>query len=579
MRDHRSRKANLRLDVRQGIVEAKRLKARAVAAMLTAWGILAELDIKKRIKEVCYIVPKDGIEAVPFDDWWPAQEETIDWCIECFKDGTPIKVLLHKSRQEGLSTIIAALFFVILIHVPNFGAYLVAHLRDDALGIFERVKAFYDNMPTEERDKLPATVGKAFIKCDAPSNSSIRVRTAKTFEIGRGARLRGAHLSEFAFYPYPEKLLQAVLQAAHGEAIVVIESTACGKNYFWVLCDQAQKGENDWKFFFFSWTKNRRNSIPLEPGEVLELDDETRRRQKLYNLTDEQVKWMVDKWRNVCGRTWEVFDQEYPIESELAFLYTGNPLFNRKKIANDLTNIAKDPIWRGDIEFTGPSSIHPKLNENPDGSLCIWAHPVPGHRYVSGWDYSEGVGADFHAGWVADLDTHELVALYENNVALAYEVAKVGFLMVVYYYHALYGGERNSCGQAVLGDMQHGSAVYKQMTGYTNLYYDEREDIRTKEVSRKIGFTTSKSTKKPGLIRLRDDYNDGRWIVYDRRTLLQMDGFALNLRTGSFEQNMRDSRTNLCHDDLIMSQMITHEMARYNANKKAFVKNMKVDAA
>lgn len=583
MREHRAIKdtLNLRLTKAEKAWRHKQAMAeQAIPEGASAWQILATVNIVATIKNMCRIIPKDGVMPVPFIRWWPAQKRLIARCIKDIKQNQPIRLLVHKSRQEGISTIVAALYFVILLYVPNFKIYLMAHLAPSAREVYDRVKHFYENLTPEEKAKHPGKVTKNGLTL--ANGSSIFIRTAKTPDSARGPTIRGYHLSEFAFFPYPVDLLTAALQCVPAPGmdpgtIIIIESTACGKNHFWNLCDQAQKGETQlWKFVFYSWVDNPNNAILLEPGEVLETDEEIERRRKLYNLTDPQVKWMIYQWKENCGKVWEVFDQEYPIVSDLAFLFAGWPAFDRKKIAELLKVGLREPVFRGHIEFAAEDSPHPKLIEDPNGPLTIWVHPIPGHTYASGWDYSEGVGADYHVGWIKDKTTGEYVAKYRDNRAAIHSVSASGFALGIKYFGCLLSPERNGPGLAAIEDLRWGSPEHPQMKGgYPNLYFREEMDERTKTVTRKIGFVTSKSTKKPAIKRFRDDFNEGRITIYDKGMLLQMDGLAWNPKRERYEQNTRDAVTGLPHDDDIMAGVITHHASLHIA-KSAYGDSMEV---
>jgi hypothetical protein len=180
-------------------------------------------------------------------------------------EGIHTRNIILKARQLGFTTecciiqLDAALF-------ESAKCALIAHTLNDAKRLFrEKVKYAYDNLPNEVKAANPAS-NDAAGELVFSKGGSIYVSTSF-----RGGTLRYLHVSEFgkicAKYPHKAReIVTGAFEAVAAECFVTIESTAEGRaGYFFDYSQAAEKqhlsgvplGQLDWKFFFFSWWKNR----------------------------------------------------------------------------------------------------------------------------------------------------------------------------------------------------------------------------------------------------------------------------------------------------------------------------------
>jgi hypothetical protein len=186
-----------------------------------------------------------------------------------YYDGLHTRNIILKARQLGFTTeqciiqLDAALF-------ESAKCALIAHTLTDAKRLFrEKVKYAHDNLPAEIRAANPASndaAGELVFR----KGGSLYVSTSF-----RGGTLRYLHVSEFGKIcaKFPHKAREIVTGAFEAVAIdcfVTIESTAEGRaGYFYDYSQSAEKQQNskaplgllDWKFFFFSWWKNKDYSL------------------------------------------------------------------------------------------------------------------------------------------------------------------------------------------------------------------------------------------------------------------------------------------------------------------------------
>jgi hypothetical protein len=194
--------------------------------------------------------------------------------------------IIVKARQMGITTWIAARFFLKTICARGVLTVQVAHTREAAESIFRIVQRFYDCLPLEFRKgclrRSRANVRQmAFPALD----SEFRVLTASDRNCGRGLTVQNMHLSEVSRWPRNAAETLAGLRAAlvpGGE--LVLESTpdgACG--CFYEEWQQAE--QNNVVRHFFPWW--------LEPAyvsaEVTDLRDDELALVAQHGLTPAQI--------------------------------------------------------------------------------------------------------------------------------------------------------------------------------------------------------------------------------------------------------------------------------------------------
>ena len=120
-----------------------------------------------RLDNLYYIINKQG-EKVRFKTNW-AQKEV-------FNNIHNNNIIL-KARQLGISTFICILFLDTCLFNSNVSAGIIAHRREDAQKLFEKVKFAFDNLPEGMQAYFkPDTSTVGMLKF--PNNSTIRIDTS-----------------------------------------------------------------------------------------------------------------------------------------------------------------------------------------------------------------------------------------------------------------------------------------------------------------------------------------------------------------------------------------------------------------
>lgn len=204
--------------------------------------------------------------------------------------------IILKARQLGFTTLMCIVALDEVIFLNDWRAAIIAHTINDATEIFEtKVKFPYDNLADGIRAARPAKNDRAGM-LRFEHGSSIRVATS-----ARSGTLQRLHVSEFGKIcaNYPKKAREIVTGAfpAVGKNAKTIESTAEGQEgYFFQFCQEAQRGDGQFKFHFFPWWRDP--AYIWRPDLVTETAEDRAYFEKLeidhgITLTPEQRAWWL----------------------------------------------------------------------------------------------------------------------------------------------------------------------------------------------------------------------------------------------------------------------------------------------
>ena len=298
--------------------------------------------------------------------------------------------IILKARREGASTLTQALLFAFGFYRGNGETLTLAHEGESSRAIFEIQRRIWTNMPLAKYSDPP----QHEIRINSPTGSVIhRVSTAGAEAKGRGTSPIAEHLSEVAFWPFPETMT-AVLNAMPAiptfQDIVVIESTANGKSgrgeLFYQEWQMAEQGVSSKIPIFLSCLDMPDYKIPSV--EVDDLDDDERELRDHFGATSEQLAWYRFVLFDQCHGDRALRRQEYPASPEQAFISSGMPAFDPQTISRQRVNIRK-PDRICTVLSDG------RLLDRADGELHIWRHsdgswPSSTHSYVCASDSAPG---------------------------------------------------------------------------------------------------------------------------------------------------------------------------------------------
>ena len=412
------------------------------------------------------------------------------------KAGKPIRLIILKARQMGFSTATAAIFYQLIATTHNFSAMIVAHKADASTAIFDKNKLFYDLSPKWLRPMKRNSNAKELL-FENPSNngnvraanpglrSKIEIETAVNKDARRAKTFQLLHMSELAFWPYPEETMTSLKQAVPDApgTMIIIESTANGSgNAFYDEWNRAWRGEGVYTPLFFPWFEMDEYCMPVPKDFVI--TDEERELKELYDLTDGQLvwrRWCID---SNCNGNVEVFQQEYPANPREAFLATGRPVFNISALEAGAQNTS-EPKEVGRVREEDGVVV---FRSQHKGYLRIWKRPQDGHRYVIGIDTSQGLAdGDYSSMQVVDHKTLEIVAEWHGHIE-PYLLGREAAYLGRFYNLALLVPEANNTGISTIDELRrmHYARIYRRRTGPEKV-----ENVAIPS----YGFYTSRSSK------------------------------------------------------------------------------------
>ncbi len=491
-------------------------------------------------------------EIVPFKLNEPQQK--IDKIIvDLILRGLPVRLIILKARQFGVSTYTEARIFHASVTSPYTNSHIVAHEPDATSKIFEMNKFFYESLPEFLRPmkRYDNTTKLTF---DNPSEdtrntkpglkSEIRVSTADKAEVGRGQTIHHFHGSEVAFWKNAENIMLSVLQAVPNEpgTSVVLESTANGiGGYFYDTWVSAVTGKNDFTPIFLPWFEFKEYRMT---GDPIVRTEEERELVALFQLDDDQLRWRRHYIKNQCGGDVMKFKQEYPATWQEAFITSGRPRFNADHLRMYSEN-APAPCFIGEL-----AKVNGKIIEvaEPMGSLRIYERPEPGLRYVIGGDTSKGTEtSDFACLQVINSKTGNQSATWYGKVSPE-GLADIAILIGYYYNTALIGVESN----------KDGITTNKRLRDerYPNIFRRREVEKIGEDQQEYLGFHTNERSRPLIINELGDWIQEAEFMLYDQETIKQLMTFIVN-------ENGRPEAQEGCHDDAVMALAIAIYLFSY----------------
>lgn len=508
-----------------------------------------------------YIVDKKR-STVPF--FFNEVQEDFISKLETLGTNKPFFVL--KGRQQGFTSVITAIQLSFAIVRKNFSGFTMADRTDNTMAIFnDKARVVYDRLPEELKpsEKFNSRNEMFFDKL----NSSWRIATA-TDQVGRSRTLNFVHFSEVAFYECNLSDLQAGIgEAITAGAIQVYETTANGFNQAKDLWDS----ESCHNLFYEWWRSPEYRSTEYE---YLETQDpwliERKKVLEAKGCDKEQITWYCKKYDSYLDKN--TIKQEYPITPTEAFVSSGDCVFDKEAINNQIARcvslqaprrgyftykkeaipipnsegVMVDVEWKiKDIEFVESRDGYIFLHEEPrvkvkDGEIT---HKAP---YSLGGD-TAGTGKDYFTGKViCNLDDKTVATLHKQYIDEDLYAEQM-YCLGKYYHDALIGIEINYSRQP--------TRILQKKYNYPNLYMRERLDGASDRSVMDYGFETTSRTKPIIIGELVELMRNNPYIEEDIPTLKEMTTFVK-------KENGKLEAIDGCHDDLVMAKAIAHFISK-----------------
>jgi hypothetical protein len=392
------------------------------------------------------IVDKDK-QVVPLRLNW-AQDEYVEVINEQRNLGKPVRIIILKARQLGMSTVTEGVMFSDAFIYDHMGGMVISHDQDSGNGLLDMTNHYWETYPFKAlySTKYASRNELAWVE----TSSKIKVQTAKNARAGRSSTLSHLHASEVAFWDTPEitflGLRQTIPNRAH--TFIVMESTANGVgNFFQTQWDMAVDGETEFIPLFYPW--HRHPEYTAEYANLLvyrltKLDDEERILRQAFGLSDSRLIWRRWAIKNLCGNDVAQFNQEYPSTPEEAFIASGRNVFPLAKLntcyepmEGERGRLVRDGSQvRFQLDSTGPFTVFKRPSTDMDWGV-----------YFVGGDPTHTTRGDYACGQVISRRTLEQVAVYRGRTdpgSFGEELAKIG----TYYNRAMVTNETEGPGYA-----------------------------------------------------------------------------------------------------------------------------------
>ena len=397
-----------------------------------------------------------------------------------------VRIVICKSRKEGLSTIIQALAIHHCQTTPHAHALTVAHETDATKELFRIGRRIVDGV---DKNVFPPLSGKPKgSKLEWINGSRAECQTqGGSADSERGSTPTFLHISELPSWETARRntsaadVAQALLNAVPDlpNTYVFVESTAKGMgNLFHEMFIRAIKNVrgNLYIPMFFSWKDNPdyRAAAPTKEQDKDELwlsermvdafksddiiaysdaanqlgyDQVQRKRAIEFDLKPDQIRFWQQTLVNKCNSDQDRFDEEWPLSWQISFVSSGRSVFSARLVQHMMKHTAPVMEEGTMLEVDGKLSVHPD-----GGGWQIFHKPVKDHKYIVTSDAAGGGrGNDDDYACIQVFDRFEKAQVAEFYDKVTPDVlARQQALAATMYNNALMVPESNNHGLVVI---------------------------------------------------------------------------------------------------------------------------------
>ena len=472
-----------------------------------------------------------------------AQSQVLDAVNDQYSQRKPVRVIVLKARQLGISTISEALMFAwVVLHEHTYGL-VIAHEIDASEYLLNMTKLYWETFPFKDLYTTKYVSRKELAWEE--TGSSIRIATAKNMRAGRSRTINAMHGSEIAFWDRPDEMMLGLRQTIPNmpQSMIILESTANGVgNWFYDTWQNAVSGDNDYQPLFFPWWEHPEYTASAAnlKQETLSSLNEDERVLKRVGVDDDHLVWRRWAIRNLADSNIERFMQEYPSTPEEAFIASGSNVFpveNLKMVYEPKNGVKGFLQRRGNyVEFIPDRS----------GSLTIFRKPssdTSWGKYFVGADPTHTTMGDNACAQVINRRTYEQVAIWNGKIdpmTFAEELAKLG----AFYNHATISTEVEGPGYATIGRLVE--------IDYPHIWRNRWADKSPGKISETMGWSTTWKRKEWAIGWLIKLIADRDMTIHDAKTYDEMRTYV-TLPNGGYGPADGSGRS---FDDCVMAMAI-----------------------
>lgn len=457
------------------------------------------------------------------------------------------KIVLTKSRQTGLSTLMSLIFFWRIVFFDSQWGVIISKDGKSSTDVYDKIKDNFKNIPAwlGVKDVINNQKG-----CKMNNKSKID-SFARSKSSGRGTSPTILLLDEFAFYQ-TKGIAEGIVSS------VVPSAAKTGAPIFIVSTPNGTTGEGQLYYEQVQELKNCGGYDPMTEAVLYDVqwwmcpDYEGITPYKGYN---DKLKYFEDRdyWNNpeVKKEAEEFFKPiaEKPKENPwLAYQFkTSGEVKYRQEILQDFVVMGNSVFSKTVLEKVQEKVLNP-IKEGDLGTrnwkgLWYWLLPEKGHRYGVGMDVAKGTADDSTSIQVIDIDSGEQVAEYLGRVSTK-EASKLVHDLAKFYNNAYVYVECNSIGEAVFNELYYNY-------NYENMYKMKKINKHDKTMVWTGWMTTVKSREM--ITDCFIDYmsDDDYWPLFHPHSQRLVDQMKTWVWAGG-----RPDHTEGAHDDDIMAMAI-----------------------
>ncbi len=413
-----------------------------------------------------------------------------------------------KARQVGITTYIAARFFVQTITQRGTMSMQVTQDRESAEDIFRIVRRFWQNLPDYLRKGPLRTSHRNARQLVFPNLDSEYCLASAAENAGRGRTIQNLHCSEVSRWGREgDEALASLRAAVTPGGDIVLESTPNGAGG--LFYEEWQRADDTgYKRHFFPWWFD--SSYAIEPGTNFPpFTEEEVALVAMHGLKIEQIAWRRKQWASLRG----LAVQEFAEDPVSCFLASGECFFDLESVEQARQN------------SSGP------LETRDNARLVIWLPPQATRAYVIGADPAGGgIEGDYSCGEVIDRESGMQCAELHGHWPpreFARKLAELG----LEYNTALLAVESNNHGSGVLAGLR--------TLKYPRVFHGKKQD----------GWLTSVASR-PRMIE-----NLASALIAEPE-LFRDSGFLKECRTFVRYPNGRPAAAAGTHDDCVIALAI-----------------------
>lgn len=471
-----------------------------------------------------------------------AQQKYLYAFEEKWNQGLPVRAIVLKARQIGLSTLTEGLIFLLAMLQTNQRSLIIGNEIDNAQHLLSMTTTFWETYPFKSL-YTPKYASRNELAWST-NGSSIRVATARNASVGRGKTIRALHASEIAFWEHGKETMLSIAQAVPRRpfTFICMESTANGVGgYFHETWQAAEEGEVDYMPLFFPWHEHneyRASAIGLPYHSLGKLDSEEKILQS-FGVSDDRLAWRRWCIKNNCNNDVFQFHQEYPTTPEEAFVSTGTnvyPIEHLRHCYKPMPGMRGRLMWESD-----------RVRFKPDatGPITIFFQPSADRdygQYMIGGDPTHTTVGDNASAQVINRRNMEQVAIYNAKIDPASFGTQLD-LLGRYYNDAVIAPEFEGPGASTVATLI--------ANNYPHIWENKMVDNTRGKGSKHKGWRTTAKSKDFAITWLLKLVVDHDITIHDSNTFKEMKNY-ITLEGGGYGN--ADDTT---HDDRVMALAIS----------------------